>query len=942
MKSHRAFHSSLPNRHAQRRPSPNAAPRFSLNRAPVNSQGRQPLVAAEGDDRSPNGATVPPQSRRRRRLIPLFAVLLLSTFCHHAQALEVEAYAGQPFGVGRVTLPIVANGPVVPLEDERFTAASPDGRVLYPVLKEQAVRRFLRRLLEIDSPRSVTMYFLFTGDAPFELDAYAPTKQSVQVTPQPNPAAHRALMRDWWREYSNHWKNLRQNPQFPPVIENFLAANLSRRLNLALPEPSTGLFAALTSPKNTVWDDLFVTESHQLAIDQAMLQGKFAGGPLQPLPSPMPWYNEKPADEALKKTAVEPIAKHVPVEAFYLRFGTFTNYLWFRDLSHKWQGDLGNMIIRRAIDRGGNLRIQEQLSLHETALSRVLGPGVIADVAIIGLDPYLSEGGAVGILFQAKSNPLLTQDLIRQRREALEKFKLPANAAKETTVRIADRDVSLISTPGGEVRSYYIQDGDFHLVTTSARLIQRFLQAGQGDHSLASSPGFLEARSRLPLTRNDAIFAYVSPAFFRELTSPAIWIESQRRARSLREAKLLTLARLEAAAEGIVAATTKDLIAANMLPAGFGARADGSTLTETPEGFLDSRRGKAGIYLPVSEVEVASVTAEEAAAYQQFADRFRQEIGQTPPIALAAQRKRLPNNAGETIAADILATPLDDVKLGRLPDMLGEPSKERVAPVDGDVVHLELVLNSVLQLAAPEPHHLFVALRDFRTPLVVERGQVVPGAPMSELVRMYVGTWPRPGLARLFFGQQLAQGPEPIAGPQNTWQAKRDDFLLISFKPDLVREVLPQLHTVPVEEAAQIWLDVADLTKTQLSSAINAYGYARARETSVAACRLMNNLAQQLHLPIEGCQKIAQDLMNGRFVDPLGGEYAVVQIPGSVPIWSSTAITPQNQIMLTQPPPNFQLPILTWLHGLRGWARLDDKKEIAAHIEVDMAATAIP
>jgi hypothetical protein len=157
-----------------------------------------------------------------------------------------------------------------------------------------------------------------------------------------------------------------------------------------------------------------------------------------------------------------------------------------------------------------------------------------------------------------------------------------------------------------------------------------------------------------------------------------------------------------------------------------------------------------------------------------------------------------------------------------------------------------------------------------------------------------------------------------------------------------VREVLPQLHTIKVEEPAQVWIDVADLSKAQLSAAINALGYSRARETTVAACRLMNNLARELHLPIEACHKTAETLMNGRFVDPLGGQYAVVQIPGSLPMWSSTALTPQNQILLTQPPADYQLPLLTWLHGLRGWARLDEKKEIAAHVEIDMAASAVP
>src|SRR5690606_10607668 len=136
----------------------------------------------------------------------------------------------------------------------------------------------------------------------------------------------------------------------------------------------------------------------------------------------LPWLPLPEPGEELSGVEVEPIALHVPVECFYLRFGSFTNYLWFRDLNKKWEGDLGNMLLRRGIDRASTQRLEQQLSLRENALAAFLGPQVIADVAIIGLDPYLSDGGAVGILFQAKANPLLANDLNSQRRAALKNY----------------------------------------------------------------------------------------------------------------------------------------------------------------------------------------------------------------------------------------------------------------------------------------------------------------------------------------------------------------------------------------------------------------------------------------------------------------------------------------------------------------------------------------
>jgi hypothetical protein len=855
-----------------------------------------------------------------------------------ARAATVEAYAGEPFGVGRVTLSVGGRGPIAPLDDERFTVESRDGRVLYPVVKVDAVRRILRQILEIDRPRSATVYFLFRGDEPFDLQSFSPSAQTSRVTPRVDQAAHARLMNEWWEQYAGRWKSLRRDPQFPPYVENFLAANLARRLGRTLPEPESGLLAAL-SPKKAAWDDLLVTEEHRLAIDQELVAGAAAPAgpqPLTPLPPPMPWYDLPAPSDALKAVAVEPLAAHVPVECFYLRFGNFSNYLWFRDLNKKWQGDLANMLMRRGVDRAAADRIQQQLSLRENAMAKVLGPGVIADVAIIGLDPYLDSGAAIGILFQARLSPVLARDLTQQRQEAL----ATVNGSVESTVRIADRDVSLIASPDGVVRSYYVADGDFHLVTTSAHLVQRFLQAGAGDRPLAASAGFLGVRQRIAHDRGDAVFAYVPPEFFRELTSPAIWIEAQRRARSLGEARVLQLAMLEAAAEGVDAMTPTALITAGFLPPGFGVRGDGSQL----DAGVDTARGAPGLFTPVEDMEVTGATATEAAAYMRFADRFRQEVGQMPPIAVGVRRVPLADGTGDTLAADVVALPLDGLKLGRLPDILGDPSPERVAPIDGDIVRAEFVL------AAPplpllggdnELHHLFLALRDFRTPLVVEQGRVAPGAARSELVRMYVGAWPKPGLLKLLAGQQLADGPTPVPAGADAWQAKRGEFLLMSFKPDLVQEVLPQLAMVPAERPAQAWVDVADLTGKQLASAVNALGYARCRETSVAACRLMNTLANQLRVPRAECRDVAQSLLDGTFVDPLGGEYVLAETPGEPPMWTSTAILPQNRFLLTAAPEDFTLPALTWFKGLRGDLRLEPA-ELAAHVEIDMAKSAMP
>ena len=51
-----------------------------------------------------------------------------------------------------------------------------------------------------------------------------------------------------------------------------------------------------------------------------------------------------------------------------MRFGNFTNYLWFRDFMRYWQGDFGNMLVVESVDRNISERFQQQIAVGETKI----------------------------------------------------------------------------------------------------------------------------------------------------------------------------------------------------------------------------------------------------------------------------------------------------------------------------------------------------------------------------------------------------------------------------------------------------------------------------------------------------------------------------------------------------------------------------------------------
>jgi hypothetical protein len=687
----------------------------------------------------------------------------------------------------------------------------------------------------------------------------------------------------------------------------------------------------------------------------------------------------------LPPDTIEPIATHVPQECFYLRFGNFTNYLWFRDFMRHWQGDLGNMVVLKSVNHGNSDRFQQQIAVGESKIARVMGPTVVRDVAIIGLDPYMHHGAAMGILFQANNGLLLNNNLSGQRQEA----KGRRDDAVEETVRIAGNDVSFIHTADGRLRSFYAVDGDYHLVANSRRLVERFYEAGAAKAALAGAAEFADVRAAMPLTRDDTIFLFVPSAFFQNLAGPHYRIELDRRLQSVGEMHAITLAKYAAGAEGVDAKSVDDLVSADLLPPGFGNRADGSKLLEVPsrsehgqgnkqpspsgrglgEGaFRDSLRGDIGSMTPIPDMPVEKITESEARRYEAFRQQLQDSVGNFAPIAVALKRTESPAKKDwDRITAEVRIAPYSQMPIARWPNMLGPAMTARVAPIAGDVVSLELVVNALGQ-----PVHFFGGLRDFSTPLVVRQGEVKTAAPTSDFVRAYVGAWPRPHLIDRFVGR--ADGPVDADGMGRTrglfdlWFRRADDFFLFSFKRDVLTEVGPQLAMIDAEHPGQIHLRIDDLSDKQLGTAVSGFGYTRARDTSASASRFMNSVTTQLHVSPESARPLGEALVGGKFDCPLGGDYVLVDPAVPLPagdqgqkraeslpapdrtaaaaanggrlLWASTAPAPQNQFLLTEIPADYQMPLMDWFRGLSAdVARIEDELKLNAtldmvHIEV--------
>jgi len=875
---------------------------------------------------------------------PLIGLLLAALLCVsgtvHAQ-IRAEAVPGEPFGVGRVDVVLPKHVHPQPLGLSGLGLTEANGRVFYPVVDfpevGAAVLREVRGVLDetqtpigrmlsdlLNPPPRATIFFLFRGTEPLQLTLQSRPVQTLTVTPRSHPAAYDQLFSRWWHEYTTRPPliELVQSDDYPRQLENYLQAMLARRLGLSLQE----------RPRERLKDRfeqevglLMGTESMRVAFQRDRMLGRASlEQPAdQPLPEPIA-VAELQLPDPPEGVAVEPLALRVPAECFYVRFGSFSNFLWFQDTLGKWRDDLANLIALRGLNYEVKRRMEESLVLEMSVLARLLGDVSVADVAIVGTDFFFQEGGAYGVLFQARNNVMLTAEFARQRQQRLAK----GDGVTEEKITIAGREVSFLSSPDGSVHSYYVADGDLHFATRSKTLVKRFLETGAGQGSLGAAKEFRYARSVMPTERGDTVFVYLSDAFFRNLVGPQYRVETIRRTQAMGDVELVELARLASASEGKPGETIEELVGGGFLPPEFGARPDGSRAVLADGQVHDSLRGRRGAFVPVPDVEVTQVSAAEADEYRRFGESYRWRWRRLDPIVVGLKREDLGNNR-ERVVIDARITPFSNENYQRIRQRLGPAEATRIAPVPDDGIALEAVLPG---------QRVFWGLREIHPPSAdwvkygVWRG-------IRDLFVGYAGTTDELGVLNPL--NERIEGPADERGyasaPGGMWRRRYGEFTLFSLQPDVLAVVAPQLRFEKAERPAQIRLHVEDVTRAVIYPKLNDIGYARTRETSLGNLRLLNQLAQQLHVRGEDCKNAAELLLDTKLVCPLGGEYVFQRAPGGSGTWTSTAVGnhPTAGLLTTQAPEGFTAPPLSWFRGLE--AELTATPEaLAIHAELVM------
>ncbi len=894
--------------------------------------------------------------------IRLLLIALMSlTVATAASAVDVfvTATTGQPYGIASIEIPI--DRPVLGKQLPPIEVTEESGRVLYPISAD--VRQKVSRVSSRPVPqpgrgrllgrvgnliREITggeeameqtlsrrVFFLVRGNAPVRVqlgDASGPIGQyEIQLTN--DAAARQKLMNEWWSSYTAAAHRQAEAAKYPTVVESYLVAMLSGRTGMPLPD----WFTSTDDEDDALVDTLKLIGGAQ-GVSDSMFRRAAAGHIHNeqanlPLPAAPNWAPMFEADN-LDDVAVEPLAKAVPPECFYIRYGSFANYMWFRDLSQDYGGDISRMVTLNGIADDSAGRIERQLNLKTTELSRMLGGTVIEDQALIGRDLFMSDGASMGVAIQAKNVFLLRTSLTADR------TKRAASDESITLkdITIAGKPVSFLSSPDNRVRSYMAEHGSVILVTNSKTIVERFFAVAEGAPSLADTASFRLSRQLMPLERQDSIFVYLSPAMLRGLVSPEYLIELRRRLVAKSDITLVHLARLAAAAEGNRETGIDQLAGLGFLPDGFGRRADGSGVISVDDTeVIDTMRGVRGTFLPIADAKITSVTQEESSWYQRVAAHYSNEFRTIDPIMIGVQREEIEgteNVERVTIHAEI--APWEPEKYGSLAKQLGPPTNVALKFAPDDIIAVQAHVASD-QLGPPT--HLFAAVKDSVPPRPEDFDGILNIYRSLQEIPGYLGAWPQPGaLDRLPLG--LGRGT-PVGPNMNRligglYRYTAGGYSILSFQPDILQASIPHISAINVEDKAQVRLHVGNFYGSRIEGWVNGQLYKLTSEGSGAGANYMGMLTRQLKVAPEDVHAAATRILGTPIQCTLGGQY---EYSPSTHQWVSTAWTAsassQGAQLTETPPPGYVSPALKWFRGTDATlTQFDDRLVADAVIDI--------
>lgn len=884
--------------------------------------------------------------------------------------VSAVAESGSPFGVARIELQPNPDVPWRYREDVPIRVTIDRGKALHAAYEYDSPREASK--YSPAKPAKLVCWFLFDDVVPTQVTLFS--EDSVIASDVPlilepadkdvdEPAARSRNMAQWWHQYVR--SPLSQTSPELQAVHKYFCRMLARRLDLEFSSRSMASrsASALETEFERTVGMLFGFESIRLAMmagRTTTLEQKTEAA-VQDLPTPLTLRSVR-IPRVRKDVRPEALAMRVPEECFYLRCFRVRNYVWIRNLVQGWGGSLDGIVATPAVEYRVREKIERQLALSTAELLNADVDAHITDCALIGLDPFFNDGAALGVLFEEKFGGRLAEIILNERTRVMD-----AENGRRTVVNIRGYSIQKLYTDHHQVRSFYVSDGKYHLVTNSEILAKRFLETNTGTRCLGSLNEYRYSLSQGQQDSNSLAWLYLSDPFFRNITSPQCRIELERRRLAREDLFTLRMARMAASAEGIENTSTNSLLTRGFLAEGFNQRSDHCTVESNGDEVYDSQRGVHGTFLPIADMAIVRCTQSERQAYEEFKKSYQREWRTMDPVMLTFNRRPQTHPGRENVVLNIRITPYAQQEYRFLQQYLSKrPDDRRLAMSNNDLMSVSGQLSK-----NGESYMTHLGLADERIPFEMIDGKIQRTGPNSKLsfARSNGFALVQPGgdkgirLAVAFMGnvkrrqvvvENTRSSNYPLTAIFNwllpfdaMYKAAIDSAIsdhsqsngratVLSRDAAIGRDVLNQAKTERVPRPAQLFMQLRDVASSKVYEYLRAYTYVSSRQASADDAAELNRIADRLQADPAHIRHILEHSLGATFKCPAGGIYQLTGNGQRPRYWTSSAWQKPSLRDETAVPEEYQFPFLTWLRGMSLECSLTSTT-LQSRLELDVA-----
>ncbi|MCC6683204.1 MAG: hypothetical protein IT445_20095 [Phycisphaeraceae bacterium] len=437
---------------------------------------------------------------------------------------------------------------------------------------------------------------------------------------------------------------------------------------------------------------------------------------------------------------LDPLASLIPDDQHALFVPSFTALIDLWDENDAHGLPVLDLMQPRSEDAMTRQRYQRQLLLPMSQIARLLGPQVIASVAVTGSDPYLPTGTDLAVLFES-DNPAGLLNLLLTQAAMLANVEAGVQIEKGETDGVA---YTAFRSPDRAVCAYIAAVGDAVVVTNSPAQLARLIAVSQGKQpALAASPEYVFFRDRYPRSEaEETALIVISDKTIRRWCGPRWRIGTSRRTRAAAVLSELQATYMFQLAAGDV--KPGPIYFDKPLP-------DAGDLILAADGPRSSVYGSLAFLTPIAELNLDQVTQQEARVYEQW--RLGYERNWTvafDPIAFRLVKRE------NTLRADLTVMPLiAGTEYSQIVDFSAGASLEGTA---GDP-HADALLHFVLAINKESPS--FKQMTNWAVAMAPQL-QVDPVGWMSGSVALYLDRDP-------FWQQAMADDDPQEFVENNLW-----------------------------------------------------------------------------------------------------------------------------------------------------------------------------